>query len=551
VRIRRSTGLAALLVLAFILTTVGGLSAARPALASRDQVAIIQDPRILSEPSYYLSTFRALGATRLRLFMFWDSVAPSPVATQMPDGFDPQDPNSYPDGGWAPYDQIIRQADSLGMTVDLTVSGGAPRWAEGPGIPHQGSDPYFSWRPNARLYGDFMRAVAQRYSGSFTPTGASAPLPAIHFWTVWNEPNFGQDLAPEATRGSRVPYAPTAYRNLVDNAWTALHQTGHGTDTIVIGGFAPEGLVHKPSRKYPGGLPGNYGQMKPLKFVRALYCVNTSYRPLRGRTAAAWGCPTTSAGRRRFRSRNPALFAASGVADHPYSWNMSPLGRKHLDPNYAVFAQLGNLERVLDRVNRAYGSRRRFPIYNDEYGYITRPPQTGNYVTPATAAYYLNWSEYLSWRNPRVVSYAQYLLSDPATASATTAGFASGLLTSSDQPKAVLNAFRLPVYMPGRRLRRGRPAQVWGDLRPAYFMSLDSGAPQMVRIQFQAHDRGPFVDLGTVAVTNPAGYFDTRIHFPASGHVRLAYTYPSGDSLLPTGLNGEQITSRLIQINVR
>jgi hypothetical protein len=535
--------------LAFTVATAARLSAPGPASASHKQVAIIQDPRILSEPNYYLSTFRALGATTLRLFMFWDSVAPGPRATQMPDGFDPQDPAAYPEGGWASYDQIIRQAQSLGMTVDLTVTGGAPRWAEGSGIPRQGSDPYFSWRPNARLYGDFVRAVAQRYSGSFTPAGASDPLPAIHFWTIWNEPNFGQDLAPEATRDSQVPYAPMAYRSLVDNAWSALQQTGHGADTIVIGGFAAQGLVHKPSRKYPQGLPGYYGQMKPLKFIRAMYCVNTGYRPLRGRSAAALGCPTTRAGTRRFRSQHPALFAASGVADHPYSGGMSPLGRKHLDHNYAVFAQLGNLEHVLDRVNRAYRSRRRFPIFNDEYGYITHPPQTRKYVSPATAAYYLNWSEYLSWRNPRVASYAQYLLSDPPRSA--TAGFASGLLTSSNQPKAVLNAFRLPVYVPVRRLRRGRAAQIWGDLRPAHFMSLDSGQPQTVQVAFQAHDRGPFTVVATIPVTNAAGYFDRRIRFAASGRMRLAYTYPAGDELLPTGLDSEQVTSRSIQISIR
>ena len=34
-------------------------------------------------------------------------------------------------------------------------------------------------------------------------------------------------------------------------------------------------------------------------------------------------------------------------------------------------------------------------------------------VSPALAASYLNWAEYLTWRDPRIRSYDQYLLIDP------------------------------------------------------------------------------------------------------------------------------------------
>ena len=102
-----------------------------------------------------------------------------------------------------------------------------------------------------------------------------------------------------------------------------------------------------------------------------------------------------------------------------------------------------------------YGSHKRFPIYNTEFGYITTPPKHDSKKTPwvgqAKAAYYLNWAEYISWRNPRLISFSQYLLYDPLPARPGNdwGGFASGLLSyGKHKPKATYAAWRLPLYMP-------------------------------------------------------------------------------------------------------
>jgi hypothetical protein len=291
--------------------------------------------------------------------------------------------------------------------------------------------------------------------------------------------------------------------------------------------------------------------MKPLKFIRALYCLDDYYRRLVGTYAQAAGCPTTAPGYASFRARNPGLFNATGVADHPYTGASSPLGLRHNDPNYATFAQLGNLERTFDAVNRAYGSRRRYPIYSDEFGYITRPPQISPYVTPARAAYYLNWSEYVSWRNPRVVSFAQYLLDDPPPAGpGAKVGFASGLLTDTDRPKATFYAYRLPLYLPQTRARPGRTLEVWGDARPAAALDL-AGFQPTVDIQFQAHGRGPFRTVYAVRITSRQGYFDVRQGFARSGNVRLRYVYPTGELLLPDGVAGQAVYSRVVPVVIR
>ena len=391
-----------------------------------------------------------------------------------------------------------------------------------------------------------MRAVATRYDGGFTPAGQFSPLPGVRFWTIFNEPNFGEDLGPQAIDGSRVSAAPMMYRRLVNAGWSALKATGHGRDTILIGEFAARGMSAKPSRQTRQGFPGNYGQTKPLIFIRTLYCVNSRYQALRGRAARRVGCPTDAAGSRRFRRLNPGLFRASGVGDHPAPDNLPPTIDGTSDPNFATIADLGRLETTLDRVNRVYGSTKKYDIYNDEYGYITHPPSRSHYVSPATAAYYINWAEYLSWKNPRVKSYMQYLLKDPQPnpPNSPYAGYASGLEYDNGQPKPAYNAYRLPLYLPKTRFAPRANVEVWGDARPAPFMQRDANGPQTVSIQLNDET------IRTVRATEPRGYFDLRMRFATSGTLRLAYTYPSSDPFLPLGVAGSTVYSRSVKIKV-
>jgi hypothetical protein len=537
-------------MLSVSLIAVCSLTRPADAGASKRQLAIIQDgPALISDPVGTLADFRALGATTVRVLIYWYAVAPDPTSAEIPSQFNASDPDAYPASGWAPYDQIVKDASHDGIRVDFTVAGGAPTWADGSGIPPQGRNPHFAWKPNAQLYGQFVHAVGERYNGRFTAPGSASPLPAVHFWTLWNEPNFGQDLGPQAIDGSTVSVAPMMYRSLVKAGWTALQQTGHGHDTILIGEFAARGLSGKPTPTHPQGLPGDYSQTKPLQFIRTLYCVDATYHELRGSYAKARGCPTNPAGYRSFRSQNPGLFNASGVGDHPYPGGQSPIDRDS-DPDFATFPDLARLEQALDKVNRVYGSHKRDSIYNDEYGYITRPPAGAPFVSPATAAYYLNWSEYLSWKGPRVASYAQYLLDDPQPTDAEHPGFASGLLTSDGTPKATYDAYRLPLYLPKTSLSDQHGAELWGDVRPAHFSELDSGHTQTVAIQLRADGRGAFTTLKTVNVSGSNGYFDVHLTFKTSGTVRLAYTYPETDPFLPAGIAGTTIDSRPVKITV-
>ena len=284
------------------------LSAVAPrASASSNQISILQDDNQLqSNPGGTLANLRLLGAQVVKVTVSWDAIAPNPNSRRQPRGFHPANAAAYPPANWAIYDEIDRDAHADGMQVYLDLAGGGPRWAEGPGQPRRPSS-HAGWEPSPSAFEAFAHAVGARYDGRYTPAGASTPLPRVNFWSVWSEPNLGAFLSPQGVPGDlSAENSSHLYRNLLEAAWAGLKQTGHGEDTFLIGELAPRGSKHW----------GVFQGMKPLVFLRALYCVDSTYRELRGAAASIRGCPTTAAGSKRFRAQNPALFHASGVADH-------------------------------------------------------------------------------------------------------------------------------------------------------------------------------------------------------------------------------------------
>ncbi|MBV9683662.1 MAG: hypothetical protein JO046_17865 [Solirubrobacterales bacterium] len=535
------------------------------ASASTQQISMIQDDvRLDADPAGTLARMRLLGADAVRVSVHWDSIAPAAGAKGAPRGFNASDPAAYPSRNWRLWDEIVTIAHRDGIRVNFDLMGGAPRWAMGSGRPAGNSNP--NWEPSASAFAAFVRAIGTRYSGNYDAARrASVPgdprdLPRVDFWTVWNEPDYGPSLAPQGLPGNlTIENSPRMYRNLLNAAWSGLRASGHNpsTDTIAFGELAPRG------ESYWGVFSG----MKPLTFLRALYCVDGGYHQLRGIAAQLRGCPTTAAGSGRFRAQNPALFEASAVSDHPYMRWYPPGHEQNPDPvnhsstaEYSSLGVIGNLTRALDRLQGAYGSRTRFPIYDTEFGYITSPPKHSPdpttrvrviYLSPANAAEYTNWAEYISWRDPRLISFEQYLLFDPSrpTRANNWGGFASGLLTWNGIQKATYYAWRLPLYLPVTQAGSGRPLEVWGCIRPARLGLLDSGLPQTAQLQFAPRATGQYAPLQTITIgAGSSCYFDLQVTFPSSGTVRLAYTYPGGDALLG---NGAVVVSRAVSVTVR
>jgi hypothetical protein len=480
------------------------------------------DPQLHADPRGTLAYLRRLGVDTVRVFMPWGSLgslgamAPDPLSRTPPTGFNGADPAAYPAANWRVYDTIIREARALGIRVDLTLGPPPPLWARGPGDPGQPAHP--QWRPDAAAFGTFVHAVATRYSGRYRSLAGGAPLPRVDFWAIWNEPNFGPMIAPQTIERSKIEVSPAIYRRMVDAAWDALQGTGHGADRILIGELAPRGLSL-------GNGPGEFGYMVPLRFLRALYCVDGSLRPLRGPAAAAVSCPIDSAGSSQFAGAHPGLFRASGFAVHPY-----PQGPPDVltadEPDYADLPALPRLEGDLDRIAHAYGANTRYPIYSTEFGYETNPPEkVFGTVSPGLAAGYLNHSEYITWRDPRIRSYDQYLLTDPARGN-----FATGLQFADGTAKPTLAAYRMPIYLPSTNVRKGVPVEVWGCVRPARSAMIGRRNLQRVLLQFRSGNAGAFWTLKSISLGRGA-YFDVHQAFPASGAVRLTWTYPGGQTI--------------------
>jgi hypothetical protein len=489
-------------------------------------ISIFEAPaQLTSDPATTLDVLKRLGADDVRVLMRWSTVAPAPTARGVPRNFNAGAPGAYPAGGWAPYDAIVRDAAARHMGVLLDVSGPAPAWAAGRGAPPGGVPGV--WKPSPPRFALFVRAAGLRYSGHYKPPGAASALPRVSFWSVWNEPNLGEaNLAPQVEPKSSIESAPRMYRALLDGAWTSLRATGHARDTILIGELAPYG------QSFGRFAPGNFGYMVPMRFVRALYCVNGALHPLQGRAAALRGCPTTAAGSKRFAGEHPALFSASGFAVHPYpSGRAAPNLVLPDESDFVYLATLGRLEGFLDKVTPLYGAGRQFPLYSTEYGYITNPPYPPG-APVNVAAGYLNWAEYLTWRDRRLRSWDQYLLVDPPSGGPS--NFDTGLEYNNGAPKPLFAAYRLPIFLPVTRERRGHGLEVWGCLRPAHYLH----RPQTVRIELQAGGRGAFKQVAGFPVTDPNGYFDTVVRFPSGGRVRLAWSYPGG----------EKIHSRLVTV---
>jgi hypothetical protein len=482
---------------------------------------------LTADPAGTLNALQSLGVDRIHIYMHWADIAPDPRSRHRPN-FDATDPAAYPATGWAVFDTILRDARARGIGVDLALVPPPPLWAAGKGAPDPSIHPY--WRPSASEFGQFVRAVGTRYSGHYVPSGAAQPLPRVDFWSIWNEPNLGTELAPEAKPNTKIEIAPSLYRGLVDAAWSAFGATGHAHDTILIGEIAPAGATFQDA-------PGLFANMAPLRFLRALYCVGADYRPLQGSAARVRDCPTTAAGTAGFAAAHPGLFHASGFADHPYPQGLAPDTVTPNEPDYAELAAIGKLERTLDTLQGVYGSHNRLPIWSTEFGYQTTPPDPeGGTVSPARAAYYLNWAEYLTWLDPRQLSYDQYQLRDSPAGI-----FATGLLTTAGTPKPGFYAYRMPIFLPATATLRHHPLVVWGCVRPAPDAARASHRLQRVQIEFKPASGATFATVQTVSLTGPHGYFEVRDTFPGTGTVRLAWRYP----------HGPQIFSRAVTVMLR
>jgi hypothetical protein len=400
---------------------------------------------------------KSLGIDRVRLTAGWSTIAPDANSPQRP-SFDDTDPGAYPPAGWARLDRAVRMAHEAGLEIDIDIAFWAPRWAT------QDPPAALSQLRNyidPALYAHFSQAIARRYSGTFVPgvagrpvapsapspdgslfddffgsepvdvpapSVAAAPLPAVSMFTIWNEPNHPGFIEPQwiQTPAGWVPSSPAIYRAMVQAAYPAIKAAAPGS-RVLIGGTSSTG----------SSVPGR-GGVAPLRFLRALACVDSQLQPIATGTCASF-----------------KPLPGDGWAHHPYSLRTTP-DHMPVNPDNLPVAAIGRLTSTLrtlvsiGRISPAVAD-----VYLTEYGYETNPPDTHAPFSPAEQPALLAWARYIATRDPAVKMWPQFLLRDlpmgsgPRSISSkgatTTRDWQSGLFYADGTPKPAAHGFGKPA----------------------------------------------------------------------------------------------------------
>jgi hypothetical protein len=359
------------------------------------------------------------GAGSVLIFVDWRAVAP---ATR-PSGSSASNPG-FAGYNWTSTDTAVRDAAARGLRILLVVTH-APAWAEGPGRPSLAEAPAGTWKPNPSDVGDFTRAIATRYSGSFLG------LPAVRYWQLWAEPNLGVNLDPQFQNGQAVGF--DVYRPML-NAFYASLKAVSPQNMVLSGGTAP----------YGGLTPANglFAQrMQPLRFWRGLLCLGTGKKRRGQRKLIPLSCP------------DPAHFDIA--AHHPI--NVGAPTRAAINADDVSTPDLGKLKRVLKaavKSGRAVPGRNK-PIWATEIWWNSNPPKPGG-LPLARHARYLEDAFYLLWQQG-VQAVFWFEVRDATGGGPTPT---TGLFLRDGTPKPALQAFQFPFAT--ERLRAGR-VQAWGE----------------------------------------------------------------------------------------
>jgi len=332
-----------------------------------------------AEPEAFYPPLRELHVKLLRVNLNWGGRLG--VAQGKPeDAADPADP-AY---DWSRYDAIVLNADAEGVRLVFSIFG-TPRWANGGQLPTRAPR-------RAVDLEDFAFAAAVRYAGDFVRTDG-VMLPPVRQWTAWNEPNLPIGLVPQWKRiaGKWVIQSAVDYAHICNAIVDGIHGTLIPGEQVACGETAPRGN-NAPASSRP--------TTSPLAFLRAM------------KKAGATG------------------FDAYSHHPYPSSTNETPSAR----PLARTAVSFGNLDVLIAAVTQLYG---RVPIWIDEYGYQTNPPDRVLGVTLAAQARYLTQSVEIARANPRITMLLWYLLNDEPRLG----GWQSGLETATGVRKPAFFAF--------------------------------------------------------------------------------------------------------------
>ena len=193
-------------------------------------------------------------------------------------------------------------------------------------------------------------------------------------WGIANEPNQGVWLQPQSDRRGVV--APHLYRELVLAAYPRIKAIDPDS-TALVGELAASGRDGR----------GAKVSMRPLRFLLAMGCRDSRFRPSAAGAAGAFG-----------RSRS----TPSATTPTSCCWRPSGARSNRFD---AAISDGRRLATYLDRLIRRGALRpsgRRPDIFYTEFGYQTNPPDPFAGVSLPAQRNYLQQAAFIAYRTPRV-----------------------------------------------------------------------------------------------------------------------------------------------------
>jgi len=372
---------AALALIAAVAALAAGLivpSGARPSQKSQASrallVGIFDEAQTLGNPDWAFPQYKTLGVEALRVSLYWGG--PSGVAhnKRPANARNPADP-AY---DWTVYDAFVKRAAENHIKPVFSILW-TPSWA--------GPAKNMSPRRTIDLR-NFAYAAAKRYSGSYRPDPNSPDtLPAVRYWTAWNEPNNPVFLKPQFQRVGRHKYRPSSpriYAGICNAVMSGVHLTGVAGEKVACGVTAPRG-------NNTGTQPR--ASISPLIFLRLLKKAHARFD----------------------------VYAHHPYYQHP---NESPLK----PPPGPRAVTLGNINELLKELKSLYGNKH---LWITEYGYQTNPPDRSFGVSSQAYA--------IARRNPRIDMMIWFLVRDEARIGN---GWQSGFYTASGRRKPSFTAFR-------------------------------------------------------------------------------------------------------------
>ena len=115
---------------------------------------------------------------------------------------------------WSVYDAMVKRSKDNGIKVVFSILW-TPGWA----------GPAKNRAPRRMIdLRNFAYAAAKRYSGSFRPAPDAVPLPAVHYWMAWNEPNNPVFLKPQFVPAGHRHFklsSPRIYAQMCNSIWSS------------------------------------------------------------------------------------------------------------------------------------------------------------------------------------------------------------------------------------------------------------------------------------------------------------------------------------------